>query len=169
MIKARTIRRLPEDQRWRADEVLNIRGVPSNPVQSAGGDQIEANGVRRREPGKDEHMPVQEGRACDTRATVAAPDSTVRRMYFKRTSEHTVPRRGAQDVWGLTRAERCHTTTSAGRGSGREWSRAKMVVRDGIENNTGQMSTRTKLSRGVSKKIQHFDGRGGAQAKAHRD
>ena len=38
VIQAKTIRRLLEDQRWRADEVLNIRGGPSNPVPGAGGD-----------------------------------------------------------------------------------------------------------------------------------
>ena len=34
------IKRLREDQRWRADEVLNIRGGPSNPVPGAGGNHI---------------------------------------------------------------------------------------------------------------------------------
>ena len=28
----KTVRRLPEDQRWCAEEVLSIRGVPPNPV-----------------------------------------------------------------------------------------------------------------------------------------
>ena len=36
VIKAKTVRRLPEDQRWSAEEVLNIRGRPSNPVPGVG-------------------------------------------------------------------------------------------------------------------------------------
>ena len=76
--EARTIRRLPEDQRWCAEEVLNIRGVPSNTVPCAGGDHIpiEANGARRAELGGDEHVPAQEREECDARTTVAAPDPT---------------------------------------------------------------------------------------------
>ena len=37
--KAKTVRRLPEEQRWCA-EVMSIRGVPSNPVPGVGGDHI---------------------------------------------------------------------------------------------------------------------------------
>ena len=34
VIKAKTVRRLPEDDRWRAEEVFNFRGIPPNPVQA---------------------------------------------------------------------------------------------------------------------------------------
>ena len=83
--EARTIRRLPEDQRWCAEEVLNIRGVPSNTVPCAGGDHIpiEANGAAA-ELGGDEHVPAQEREECDARTTVAAPDPKVRRMCVTR-------------------------------------------------------------------------------------
>ena len=40
VIKAKTVRRLPEDQKWCAEEVFNIRGVPSNPLPGDGGDHI---------------------------------------------------------------------------------------------------------------------------------
>ena len=86
MIKAKTVRRLPKDQRWCAEEVLNIRGIASNPVPGAGGDHIPiaANGTKHAERGEDEHTPAQEREKCDTRSTVAAPDPTVRRMYITR-------------------------------------------------------------------------------------
>ena len=48
VIKVKTAKRLPEDQRWCTEEVLNIRGTPSNPVRGVGGDHIhtEVNGSR---------------------------------------------------------------------------------------------------------------------------
>ena len=39
VMKAKTLRRPPEDQSWRAEEVFNIRGIRSNPVPGAGGDR----------------------------------------------------------------------------------------------------------------------------------
>ena len=86
VIKAKSVRRFPENQRWCAEEVLNIRGVPSNPVVGAAGDHIsiEANGTRRAELGEDERVPAQDREECDTRTTVAAPDPTVWRMYKAR-------------------------------------------------------------------------------------
>ena len=62
VIKAKTVRRLPKDQRWCAEELLNLREIPSNPVPGAGGDHIpnEANGTRHAERGQDEHVPTQE-------------------------------------------------------------------------------------------------------------
>ena len=61
VIKAKTVRRFPQDQRWCADEVLNMRGVPSSPMLGAG-DQIliEANVARHAEAKEEENMPVQE-------------------------------------------------------------------------------------------------------------
>ena len=59
VFKAQTVRRLPEDQRWCAEEVLNIRGIPYNPVPGAGGDHIpiEANRTRHAVHEEDEHVP----------------------------------------------------------------------------------------------------------------
>ena len=83
VIKAKTVRRLPEYQRWRAEKVMNIRGVPSNPIPGVGGDHVplEANEARHAELGENEHVPAQERGECDTRTTVAAPDRTLRRIY----------------------------------------------------------------------------------------
>ena len=74
VIKAQTVRRLPEDQRWCAEEVLNMRGIPSNPVPGAGGDHIpiEANGTKHAVRGEDEHAPAQHRRVRS--ATLAHPD-----------------------------------------------------------------------------------------------
>ena len=73
MTKAKTVRRLPEDQRWRAEKVLNFRPTPHPGV---GGDHIPigANEARRAEPGEDEHVPAQEREEWDSRTTVVAPD-----------------------------------------------------------------------------------------------
>ena len=86
VIKAKTVRRLPVDQRWCAEEVLSIRGLLSNPVPGVGGDpiSIEADGSRHAERGEDERTPAQEHEKCDALPTVAAPDTTVRRMYITR-------------------------------------------------------------------------------------
>ena len=75
VIKAKTVRRLAEDQRWCVEEVLNTQGIPSNPVPGAGGGyiRIEANGTKHAERGEGEHAPAQEREKCDTRTTVAAP------------------------------------------------------------------------------------------------
>ena len=56
VIKAKTLGRLPENQRWCAEEVLSIRGLPSNPVREK----------------------------CDNQMTVAPSDPAVRRMYITR-------------------------------------------------------------------------------------
>ena len=57
VIEAKTGRMLPEDQRWCAEEVLNIRGIPSNPVPGAGGDHlpIEVNEAKHTEREEGEH------------------------------------------------------------------------------------------------------------------
>ena len=118
VIKAKTLRRLLEDQRWCAEEVLlNIRGIPSNPVPGAGGDHIptETNGTKHAERGEDEHARAREAREVWTLAlTVAAPDPTVRRMY---TTKSHIREYGAtddaQDARGLKRADQCRTTMSA--------------------------------------------------------
>ena len=87
VIKAKTVRRLPEDQRWRTEEVSSIRGIPSNPVPSAGKDHIptEVKGTKHAERGEDEHAPARERKKCDVRPTVATPEPTVRRMHMTRT------------------------------------------------------------------------------------
>ena len=104
VIKAKTVRRLPEDQRWCTEEVLSTRGIPSNPVPSTGKDHIptEVNGTK--------HALAREREKCDARPIVAAPDPTVRGMYMTRT--HTAPQRDDQDARGLKRADQCRTTTS---------------------------------------------------------
>ena len=53
VIKAKTVRRLPEDQRWFAEEVLSIRGIPSTPVPCD--TLVEVSGPRHNERGEDEH------------------------------------------------------------------------------------------------------------------
>ena len=87
VIRAKTVRRLPEDHRCRAVEVLNFQGIPSNPVPGAGRgttSQLRSTGQKHAERGEDEHAPVREREKCDTRSTVARPDPTVRRMYISR-------------------------------------------------------------------------------------
>ena len=101
-----------EDQRWCAEELLNIRGIPSNPVPGVGGDHIpiEANGTRHAERGEDEHVPAPERESCDTRSTVAAPDPTVRMMYI--TGSHIREYGATEGFPGCKRAQRadqCHT------------------------------------------------------------
>ena len=78
VVEAKTVRRLLEDQRWCAEEVLNNRGIPSNIVPGVGGDHIpiEANGTRHADRGGDENAPAEE-----RRAHVAARDPTMRSMY----------------------------------------------------------------------------------------
>ena len=51
VIKAKTVRRLPEERRWYAEDVFSIRGVPSNSVLGVGGDHIfiEVGGSRHAE------------------------------------------------------------------------------------------------------------------------
>ena len=101
VIRAKTARRVPEDQRWCAAEVLNIRRIPSNPVRGAGGDHIliEAYGTKHSERGEDEHAPALEREKCGTRSAVAAPDPTVRECTQPdRTSENTARQRDAQDA-----------------------------------------------------------------------
>ena len=60
VIKAKTVRRLPEEQRWCAEDVLSMRGVQSNPVPGVGGDHVPVDvvGSRNAECGEDEHAPV---------------------------------------------------------------------------------------------------------------
>ena len=77
VMKAKTVRRLLQDERWRAEEVLNIRGISSNPVHIPN----VTNGAGYSERGEDKHAPAQEREKCDTRSTVAASDPTVRRLY----------------------------------------------------------------------------------------
>ena len=74
------------EESWRAAEVLNIRGVPSNPVPGAGRDHmiIEVSGSRHAERGEDEHAPALERENCDTLSRVAVSDPTERRMYITR-------------------------------------------------------------------------------------
>ena len=85
-IRAKTVRSLPEEQRWCAEDVLSIRGVPSNPVPGVAGDRIpiEVGGSRHAERGEDEDAPAQERERCDNQTTNGAPDPTVRRMYITR-------------------------------------------------------------------------------------
>ena len=66
VIKSQTARRLPEDQRWCAEEMLNMGGIPSNPVPGAGGDHIanDANGTKHAERGECVHAPAQEREKC---------------------------------------------------------------------------------------------------------
>ena len=71
VIKAKTVRRIPEDRRWCAVEVLNIRGTSPNSMSDAG------ENVK-----KMKHAPAQVREKCDSRPTVAAPQPTVRRMYI---------------------------------------------------------------------------------------
>ena len=100
--------------------VLDIRGVPSNPVPGAGGDHIpiKANKARRAELGEDDHVPALEREECDTRTTVVAPDPTVRRMYVTRPHIRAYgATEGCPDARVLKRADQCYTTSSAGRGS----------------------------------------------------
>ena len=86
VIKAKTVRRLPKDQRWCVEEVLSIHGIPSNSVPGVGRDRIliKVRGSRHAERGEDEHGPAQEHEMCDILPTVAAPGPTVRRMYITR-------------------------------------------------------------------------------------
>ena len=62
-------------------------------------------------------------RGCDTRTSVTALDPTVKQIYVTsahiREYENTVPQKDAQDARGLRQADQCHTTKSAGWGSGR--------------------------------------------------
>ena len=87
VIAAKTVKRLSQkisDGALRA--VLNMGGIPSNPVPGAGGDHIpiEASGTRHTERGEVEHAAAPEREKCDTRSTVAALDPTVRRMCMTR-------------------------------------------------------------------------------------
>ena len=93
VIKAKTVRRLPVDQRWRTEEVLSKRGIPSNPVPSTGKDHIptEVKGTKHAERGEDEHAPARKHKKCDVRPTVAALEPTVRRMYVTRTHTRECP------------------------------------------------------------------------------
>ena len=64
VIKAKTVRRFPEDQRRCAEEVLSMRGIPSNPVLGVGRDHIptEVNGswhAERGEEKQDQHKGVR--------------------------------------------------------------------------------------------------------------
>ena len=93
VIKAKTARRLPVDQRWRTEEVLSKRGIPSNPVPSTGKDNIptEVKGTKHAERGEDEHAPARKHKKCDVRTTVVALEPTVRRMYVTRTHTRECP------------------------------------------------------------------------------
>ena len=71
VIKAKTVRRLPEDQTWCAEEVFNIRGVPSNPLPSDGGDHIPMGPTARGAVSTNQNTSVR----CNTHTTVAAQDS----------------------------------------------------------------------------------------------
>ena len=86
VIKAKTVRRFPEDQRRCAEEVLSTKGIPSNPVLGVVRDRIptEVNGSWHAKRGEEEQAPAQGRGRCDTRPTVAAPDPTVRRKYIAR-------------------------------------------------------------------------------------
>ena len=103
--------------------------VPSNLEPGAGGDHIPMKSAGQGMPNKEEdvHAPPQKREKHDNRPTVAAPDPRVMRMH--RTCAH-------QRIWhhrGMPRlqeADQCHTTTNAGRGQGREWSKKKRVVKD---------------------------------------
>ena len=57
VIKAKTVRWLPEEQKWCAENVLSVRGAPLNPVPGVRGDHIpiEVGGSRHAERGEDEH------------------------------------------------------------------------------------------------------------------
>ena len=55
VIKAKTAIPRQEGERWRAEEVLHIRGVPSNPIPGAG-TAIEANEARRAELVEDQYV-----------------------------------------------------------------------------------------------------------------
>ena len=105
MFEAKTVGRLPEDQRWRAEEVLNIRGIPPNPVPGTGGDHtpIEVNGTKHAEHGEDEHALAREREKSDTRSTVAASDPTVRTMY--RASWHIREHGASEGCPGCRRPE----------------------------------------------------------------
>ena len=132
VIKSKTLRRLPEEQRWCAEYVLSIRGVPSNPVPGVGGDHIpiEVGGSRHAERGEDEHAPAQEREKYDTQPTGAVPDLTVRRMYMTRSH--------ISDLWSSRRMSRMqgnrntqiNATMNAERGQYQEWCKVKMVVKD---------------------------------------
>ena len=113
-----------------AEEVLSMRGIPSNPVPGVGGDHIaiETNGSRHAERGEDEHTPRGK---CDTLPTVAALDPTVRKMYITRAHIRDYgATEGCPGCKGIEKGSSCHTTTIAGRVSGREWRKLKRVVKD---------------------------------------
>ena len=101
LIDAKTVRRLPKEQRWCA----GIRGVPSNPVTGVQGNHIpiEVGGSRHAERGEDEHATAQEREKCDTQTTLAAPDPTVRTTQFTVTDgackEYISRYRKSQQKW----------------------------------------------------------------------
>ena len=104
-----------------------------NSVPGMGRDHIpiEANGSRNAERGEDEHTPAQEREKCDTRPTVDTLDTTVRRMYITRSHIREYGfTEGCPGCLGSKQVNHCHTTMTAGRGSGREWRKMKRVVKD---------------------------------------
>ena len=96
-------------QIWYAEDVLNIRGVPSNPVPGVGGDHVpgEVGGSRHAERGEDEHAPAQELEKYDNQPTVAEPH---------RTSESMELQTDVPDARRSKQADQCHTTMNAERG-----------------------------------------------------
>ena len=72
---------LDQDLDVGAEEVLNVRGVTSNSIRGVRGDHMptEAKEARHIAPGEE-----GECKECATPNSVAAPDSTVRRMYVTR-------------------------------------------------------------------------------------
>ena len=108
--------------------MLNIRGVPSDPVSGAEGDHVptEAHRVRHAELGGDEHMPTQEREECDTRTIVAALDRILRIFYVQRAHQGIRCHRGALGMHGDGNGQ---VNATQQRVSGRAWSKMKMVVR----------------------------------------
>ena len=60
VVKAKTVRRLPEDHRLSAEEGLSIRGIPSNFVLGVGKEHIhiKVSGSRHAERCADKHVPA---------------------------------------------------------------------------------------------------------------